>query len=99
MAVELVDIGINLMNKAFHADRDQVIRRAAAVGVKTLVITGVSERSSKEAADFARQFPGTLYSTAGVHPHDARHSTPDTIRILRDLASRPEVVAIGECGL
>ena len=99
MALQLVDIGINLMHKSFQADREQVLKRSIAAGITQLVITGASERSSLEASTFARQFPGTLYSTAGVHPHDARHCTPDTLRRLRELASRPEVVAIGECGL
>ncbi len=99
MAFPLVDIGINLMHKSFNADRDRVMKRASAAGVTKLIITGTSVRSSQEAANFARQFPGALYATAGVHPHDARHCTPDTIRELRTLAERPEVVAIGECGL
>jgi TatD DNase family protein len=99
VALQLVDIGINLMHRSFNADRDQVLRRAIESGVTRLIITGANERSSQEASAFARQFPGTLYATAGVHPHDARHCTPDTIQTLRDLAKRAEVVAIGECGL
>ena len=34
-----------------------------------------------------------------MHPHDSRHCTDDTIVQLRQLASLPEVIAIGECGL
>ncbi len=99
MALQLVDIGINLMHKSFQADREQVLKRAIAAGVTKMIITGTSVRSSEEASAFARQFPGTLYATAGVHPHDARHGTPETLTALRNLADRPEVVAIGECGL
>ncbi len=98
-ALQLVDIGVNLMHKSFQADREQVLNRATAAGVTRLIITASSERSSHEAAAFARQHPGTLYATAGVHPHDARHCTPETIPALRALAAQSEVVAIGECGL
>jgi TatD DNase family protein len=97
--VTLIDIGINLMHKSFNIDRDDILKRAKAAGVTQLVITGTSARSSQDAADFASQFPGTLYATAGVHPHDSQHCTPTTIATLRKLAARPEVVAIGECGL
>lgn len=99
MSIDLIDIGINLTHKSFNADRDQVIARAAAVGVKTLILTGTSLRGSQEAAHLASKHPRALYATAGVHPHDAKSCTPATIDALRKLASRPEVVAIGECGL
>jgi TatD DNase family protein len=36
-----------------------------------------------------------VWATAGVHPHDAA----DGIEGLADLLGRPEVVAVGECGL
>ena len=40
-----------------------------------------------------------LYSTCGVHPHDAKTCDENTIDILRNLAKEECVVAIGECGL
>mmetsp|Transcript_14197 Transcript_14197/g.34212 ORF Transcript_14197/g.34212 Transcript_14197/m.34212 type:complete len:325 (+) Transcript_14197:128-1102(+) len=41
-----------------------------------------------------------LFSTAGVHPHDAKScNDSETIPTLRRLASTTQVVAIGECGL
>jgi Tat protein secretion system quality control protein TatD with DNase activity len=39
---ELVDIGVNLAHRSFHADRDEVVRRAFATGVGTMVVTGTS---------------------------------------------------------
>lgn len=40
-----------------------------------------------------------LYFTAGVHPHNAKRCGPTTLAELRQLASHPRCVAIGECGL
>ena len=76
-----------------------MIQRAFDAGVRTLVITGTSLASSQEAQRIAREYPGQLYSTAGVHPHDSRNCTIDTIAELRQLAALEQVVAIGECGL
>src|SRR5690606_11663287 len=39
--------------------------------------------------------PGTVFATAGVHPHDAK----DGLDGLEALLAEPEVVAVGECGL
>ncbi|MEI7026896.1 TatD family hydrolase [Paenibacillus sp. y28] len=99
MMTTFIDIGVNLMHRSFAEDRDQVISRAEAAGVSPLIITGTSLRSSEEAARYAKARPGKLYSTAGVHPHDAKHFHAGTARRLEELAGLPEVVAIGECGL
>ncbi len=97
--MELIDIGVNLTHRQFEKDRDQVIDRAVASGVVAMVITGTSERSSRSAKKLASARPGVLFSTAGVHPHDAKSCTKGTLGALRELAQAPEVVAIGECGL
>jgi TatD DNase family protein len=99
MNPSLVDIGVNLTHKSFRSDRDQVVARASARGVTTLIVTGTSLANSREGQKLAGGRPGTLYATAGVHPHNARECDADTIGQLRQLAGNPEVVAIGECGL
>lgn len=99
MNKQTIDIGVNLMHRSFQQDRDQVVTRAAEAGVSPLILTGTHVRNSEEAARYAAQFPGKLYATAGVHPHDTRHCTAQSMEKLRQLASRSQVVAIGECGL
>ena len=100
----LCDIGVNLMNSAFDRDRETVIDSAVAAGVTTLIITGSSIESSSEASAFA-QTHEHCFSTAGVHPHNAKNW--DGAERLRTLAmgepaqlnQRSVIVAIGECGL
>jgi len=93
----LTDIGANLTHTTFHEDLDAVLSRASAAGVSTLIVTGTTVLESEMAADIAERCG--LYSTAGVHPHHARDCSPATIVELRELAKRPRIVAIGECGL
>jgi TatD DNase family protein len=95
----LIDIGCNLGHASFRSDRDAVIDRALAAGVREIVITGTSEASSREAVAIARSRPGVLFATAGVHPHNARTWNADVARAVSELAAKPEVVALGECGL
>ena len=96
---DIIDIGVNLAHRSFHADRKAVIQRAFDAGVNAMVITGTSQASSQEAQRIAREYPGQIFSTTGVHPHDSRNCTMDTIAELRRLAGLEQVVAIGECGL
>lgn len=97
--MELIDIGVNLTHASLRRDLDKVIERARSAGVTRMVVTGTSESTSQAARRLAQNYPGTLYASAGVHPHDARHWNANTGEILRILATAPEVVALGEMGL
>ena len=52
---------------------------------------GTSEQCSLDAYKLACTQKGILYSTAGVHPHDAKGFTDKTLHTLRELAKHPEV--------
>jgi TatD DNase family protein len=97
--MQLIDIGANLSHESFRRDLDAVIQRAQVAGVAQIVITGASEEESAAASEIARTRPGVLFATAGLHPHLARDWREETEQVLRELAVRPEVVAVGEAGL
>ena len=67
---------------------------AAAEGVLRLVDVGTDVADSTAAAERAARYP-EVWATAGVHPHEAQHG----IDGLEALLARPEVRAVGECGL
>jgi len=94
-----VEIGINLTNRRYDKDRDQVIENALQIGVDKMVITGTSVAESTKALELALSMPGILYSTAGCHPHEAKTLGNDGLATLEELAQNDAVVAIGECGL
>lgn len=97
--MNIIDIGVNLMHRSFNDDRENVVISAASQGVSPLIITGTSERSSVQASKYASKYSQKLYSTAGVHPHDAKNCTNKTMLVLKELTGQKSVVAIGECGL
>lgn len=97
--MDLIDIGANLTHDSFDADREDVIARAAACGVRRIIVTGSTADSSRQAADLAETLTGSLYATAGVHPHHADLYTPEVHAALLRLLGRTGVVAVGECGL
>ncbi|GJH40128.1 DNase TatD [Capnocytophaga sp. HP1101] len=95
----MIDIGINLTNKQFAGEYDEIIDRAITAGVEQILLTGTSVRSSKEAATLATEYPETLFATAGIHPHDAKTMNAESIKTLHSLLQQKRVVAVGECGL
>jgi len=98
-AATLIDIGINLAHDSYDSDRDAVIARARDAGVSQMVVTGSTLASSARAIALAGEHPGRLFATAGVHPHHAGELSAASLTELAELAQRPGVVAVGECGL
>ena len=99
MVSGLIDIGANIAHDSFDEDRTGMMQRSADAGVSRIIVTGSSDASNVRAASLAEQFPGVLYSTAGVHPHHASDYTDDSDALIRSLIQKDVVVAVGECGL
>ena len=100
--MQLIDIGVNLTHASFNDQRQALLERAYAAGVRQLVLTGTSLPESEHALSLCRQLDTTgqkLFCTAGVHPHDAKSWSGADGRRLRALLAEPEVRAVGECGL
>ena len=97
--MHLIDIGANLTHESFRRDFDAVLERARKAGVERMIVTGASRDGSEHALELARGHPGTLWATAGVHPHHAGDYGAQTDALLRQLAREPGVVAVGETGL
>ncbi|WP_111978255.1 TatD family hydrolase [Algibacillus agarilyticus] len=98
--MKLIDVGINITNKQFAADYRAVLARALDHGVEVMIATGTNMHESKLAAELAQEFSSCLYSTAGIHPHDAKEAPDNFIAQLQQLFTQyKNVVAIGECGL
>jgi TatD DNase family protein len=97
--VEFIDSHAHLADAAFAADADDVIDRARSTGAAAVVCIATTAVDADAAAALAARHPGFLYSTAGVHPHEARAFDPlrDPDRIRHRLEKG--AVAIGECGL
>ena len=97
----LTDIGVNLLSPAFNRDREEILARAEAVGVKTLIITGSSLDNSAEVLNYVKNH-FNCYSTAGVHPHNAKDWNAQALIRLGEIIScglPGHIVAAGECGL
>lgn len=94
-----IDSHAHLVEASFDTDRDTVIERARQSGCAAIVAIGTSPADSRASLDLARANPGFVYSSAGLHPHDA--SSFDPVRdpeLIRELLV-DGAVAVGECGL
>ena len=76
----------------------EVLEAARAAGVVAAVTVGTDAASSRSCLELAAT-TDRLWAPAGVHPPDAAGGTTELRRVRAEWEGRPELVAIGECGL
>jgi TatD DNase family protein len=98
--VKLVDSHCHLDDHQFDGDREETIARARAAGVETMLAIGTGEGPPdlEAAIRLAAQYE-FIYSTVGVHPHDAAKAGDETFAQLERLVRHLKVCAVGEIGL
>jgi TatD DNase family protein len=82
----------------FVPDLTEVVARAEPAGIGKIISMGTDLASSRRAIAVAEKFPH-VFAVVGWHPSYVLEAPLDLRDELRQLASHPKVVAIGETGL
>lgn len=77
---------------------EEAVREAAEAGVGAVVNIGTDIEDSREGAKLAAGM-ANVYSTAGIHPHNAGDHSTENLEALAGLAESGGVFALGEVGL
>ncbi len=109
---QLIDSHAHLSDKAFDADRAEVIGRASAAGVTKIVDAGTDIGSSRKILAYYPEFKEQLLPAAGIHPeilipgsdlYKPEVGEQEIPQMLKEvdqlLAEHPEIFMVGECGL
>jgi TatD DNase family protein len=98
--MQFIDSHAHIDGPEFDADRAEVLARARAAGVGTIVVIGSGDHpdGARRAVALCAGQPD-LHATIGIHPHHAGAITEPFWSELDALAGRSDVVAIGETGL
>lgn len=94
----LIDSHVNLHACAFADDRDAVIARARAAGVRGM-LTICDRLDRAESVQALVGAHSDVWCTMGVHPHEAWDYQWLTSAELMRICNRPGVIGVGECGL
>lgn len=97
-----IDSHCHIDGPEYDADRAEVIARAHAAGVTTMLVVGTGDPHSgaiDRAVDLAEKHEN-IYAAVGVHPHDAKLFDEAAEQHLIDLVGvSAKVIAWGEIGL
>lgn len=86
-------------DKAFDADRDELLKSLAAGDIEYVVNVGSNMDTCREIAKMVKDYD-FLYGALGIHPSDIRGVTEEDLKWIEDETSVNErILAIGEVGL
>ncbi len=86
---------------SYDDDRKEMIKRACEAGIDIIVAIGngdVAKNSHEKAQALADEYP-FIYTTVGLHPHDASRLDDLLAARLTELSHHPKVIGWGEIGL
>jgi len=102
----LIDSHAHLDSPRYDEDREEMLRRAADVGVGAVLSIGIGEGPAEmhRGLEICREYNGKpglprLYASAGIYPHNTPEADEVALGGLDDLLAQPEVIACGEIGL
>lgn len=96
--MELIDTHCHLTFEPLADEIEGVLERSRSAGVTEWITIGTDTQHNRKVVEFANQFDH-MYAAIGIHPHEAKDVTGQTIIELKELAQNEKVVAIGETGL
>ena len=85
-------------DERFNNDRNELIPKLHAQGVRYIMNSGESMKAIKTGLQLAEQYP-FVYTAVGIHPHNVKNMTDADLAILKLHAKKEKVKAIGEIGL
>jgi len=96
--MELIDTHSHLTFDGLIQDIDGVVARSKAAGVTGWLTVGTDMQENQKAIELTEKYEN-MYAAVGMHPHDAKDVTDDTLTRLKEFTRNEKVVAIGETGL
>lgn len=94
----LIDSHCHLNYPGLREDVPGVLARAREAGVSGFLGISTKHGEWDEVVALADR-EADIWSTIGIHPHEADHHPDTDTRMLIDAASHPRVIGIGETGL
>ncbi len=96
--LKFIDSHCHLDMEPFDGDRDEVVKRALEEGIEYIINIGSDRAGNIKCLEVSGQYTH-IFSTVGIHPHDAKTLDDKLFYELKQWAENPKVVAIGEIGL
>lgn len=95
----MFDTHAHLTDERFRADLPEVLARAKAAGVETVVCVATTAPDSAACVDLAKRHKTQVLASVGIQPNHVAEARPRDWDEIEKLVTSPGVAAVGESGL
>lgn len=95
----LIDTHCHIDLPVFAEDRDQVLQRAFALGVQSIVVPAIEQQGWRSLYELCTQYADRLFPALGLHPVFVQRHEHRDLLLLKEALRQPNIVAVGEIGL
>lgn len=95
----ITDTHTHLYSEAFDQDRDEVMQRALAKGVKRFFIPAIDSKYTQRMLDLEASYPDNIFLMTGLHPTHINENFAKELEHVSDLLKKRKFYAVGEIGI
>ena len=95
----LIDTHAHLYAEEFSDDRDAMIMKASAAGVKKIILPNIDVDSVSPMLGLAGKYPGICFPLMGLHPTSVDGNYKDQLKQIGTLLKNQRFYGIGETGI
>lgn len=94
-----VDTHIHLYSKEYNTDRNSLIEKAIASGIKKFYLPNIDSESIDIMLEVEKKFPENCFPMIGVHPCSVNETIENELSITKQWLANRKFSAIGEIGI
>lgn len=96
----LVDVHAHLQYRDFENDLDDVIERAEKIGIKAIVVNGLTKDDNRRVLELRNKYD-VVKVALGIHPNEIKNTSDEELENIFSFIkeNKNNLIAIGECGL
>ncbi|MEN8225566.1 MAG: TatD family hydrolase [Bacteroidota bacterium] len=95
----LIDTHTHLYLNAFDDDREAMVERAIATGIKYMFMPNIDSSSVKGMHALSERFPENCFPMMGLHPTSVKENFEDELSMVEKLLEENTYYGIGETGI
>lgn len=95
----LTDTHTHLYSEAFEEDREDLISKAIAAGIKRFFIPAIDSGYTKAMYDLEKVYPENVFLMMGLHPTHVNENFEEELAHIGEQFKKREFYAVGEIGI
>ena len=98
-AMILIDTHTHLYLNAFDNDREEMVNRAIASGIKYMFLPNIDSSTTKGMQELCELFPENCFPMMGLHPTSVKNNFREELSIVEKLLKENTYYGVGETGI